>query len=333
MAPVAKLITYSALCAATVGLLIGCSAAKPKTEDFASNLAQYTGGYDIQDLRCESFANNGQEKSGRASCRGTLAVIFDLYEPMSREAAEAAVVTAGIPATGARWFRTRHPRAILAKSASQGAKTPFSAECSYSGIVDGWNVNCSTSYQRFPGQPLGSRGDNSIVAGTPEYTTYINEVLADYRRLDAAYRAVVAQIEAFFAPGRTVSTSSEVSGRMHPIRARIRSPLEWSGDRGWLGYQSEFSTATTFEDLRERRTGTFCGYPIGQPANDILFKGNIWLSTGTRSSPEPEHFRAQVEMMNRAAPYQSRFHGCTNYLSWNGTEWQGKYYSFALRSQ
>lgn len=330
---VLKTVAYPSVCAAMVGFLAGCSPSQPSTEEFASSIASHTGGYDIQTVECEAFANKEQEKSGRASCRGTLAVMFDLYEPMSHEAVEAALVAAGIPATGARWFRSRHHRFILAKVTSQGAETPFSAECSYAGVVDGWSISCNTNYRRFSGQPLGSRGDDSIAHGTPEYDAYIDEVLTDYRRLDANYRELVTQIEAFFDAGRTVYTRSTANGRMHPIRARITTPIQWSGDYGFLGHQSEFSTTTTFEDRREHRTGTFCGYPMGQPANDIAFVGNIWLSTGTRSNPEPEHFRARVEMRNRSSMYQNRWHGCSNWLNWNGTGFAGQYYSFALLSE
>jgi len=308
------------------GMLAGCAAPKPKTEDFASSIAQFTNGYEIDDLKCESFANKEQEKSGRAGCRGTLSLMFDLYEPMSGEGAEAALVAAGIPATGARWFRQRHSRAILTKSASQGSKTSFSAECSYAGVVDGWGVSCSPSYQRFPGQPLGSRGDNSIARGTPEYTAYINEVIADYRRLDAAYLEVKNGIERFFARGRTLRN------RDGTIRSEMVSPLVWTGERGFLGYQYAFHMETKYQDGRERTDSTFCGYQKGTPRDDIRFDGVINYNRDRATGQDT--FPAFVAMSDRASQYQNRFFGCGNRLRWDGSMFKGGYSGTAeLRSE
>jgi len=304
-----KTIAYSMVLAALAAPTAGCGDKKPGTDAFRASISQTIAGYSIKELKCESFADKTQEGGGRASCRGTLALAGDLYAQISPEEATALLVAAGIPASGAAFFSNRHLATIFDKSVNGGTETPFTANCTYMGDVDGPRVGCNTSFSRFNGQPLGTFGSDTLIKGSPEYMARLNAIVADYRRLDASYKALKAQMDRFFSPGRTISSPG--------VRARLTSPLTWTGEPGFLGYPGYFSVQTKYQDLRDHTTGTFCGYPIGNPRDDIQYNGRIDFNKDRDTGEET--FVSKIDLRNRAIQYQNQFQGCSLYYTWNGT--------------
>lgn len=312
MGGVLKAAACSILYASMLASMAACSPKKPKPDDFRVSITQSAPGYDLEEFKCESFADRSQEAAGRASCTGTLSINHDLYSLVSASEFEAELLTAGIPSEGVKFFSSRHWRNMFAPSVRQGATTGFSSECSYAGVSGGWSISCRTNYNRFNGYPRSSITHDAVVKGTPEYTAHFNETVADYRRLDAAFKELKSKIERFFTVGRTVSGPK--------IRARITSPLTWTGDKGYLGYQSQFFLETKYEDLRERTSGTFCGYPIGSPKDDLLFVGTINSANGDSGT-----YIASLEFQNRSALYQNSYRGCGDLLYWDGSSWKSRY--------
>ena len=299
---------------------------KPGHVDLRASVSSTVAGYSVKNMDCETFADKSQESGGRASCRGTLELDFDLYSPLTADAVRASLVMAGIPQAGADFFLRRHPKTFFTKTLSQGDETPFLADCSYFGVVEGWSISCNTNYERFDGTPFATLGNDAILEGSPQHAAFTNDVLSDYRRLDAAFLVVKNGIERFFARGNTVQNADGT------ISAAMVSPLVWTGERGFLGYQSQFQMQTKYQDRRANGTSTFCGYPKGTPRDDILFEGGINFSRDRETGEAV--FPAYAQISDRASQYQNRFSGCGNRLSWNGVSFRGGYSGTAeLRSQ
>lgn len=284
-----RIIAYSILCGSMCASLGGCSRKEPSTAEIEASIAQTISGYDIKDVKCEAFSDKNQEAAGRASCRGTLAINQDLYTLLPTIDLENLLVAAGIPQEGSRFFLGRHARAIFVPAVTKGSETSFAADCTYLGDVNGWRIGCSPNFEQFVGQPLDALGDNFALKDSPEYSLFVNEVMSDYRQLDAAFMKTKSDVDKFFSRGRTVSN---VDGT---VRAVMVSPLIWTGDRSFLGQQPHFSMETKYEDRRDNTTMTFCGYTKGVPKEYILFSGDIGFVRDRESGQEI--FPANVQMM------------------------------------
>jgi hypothetical protein len=326
---VVRAVVIPSTFAALIGLLAGCSSSKPNTDAYTNAINESVGEYVIKDLQCASFADTAQEKSGRGSCRGTLALKVDLYAPVSPDEIRGVLVAAGIPSEGAGFFYQRHFNTVFRKISSQGDQTPFSAECSYSGNVNGWNISCSPGFQSATGQPLGSIGPGSVVKDTNEYTSLVNNALVDFHQLDAGYKTIKEQVERFFAPGKTV-TAADPSGAIPFAIAKMNTAVSWTGPLGFLGKPTTFVVNAKYQDLRANPNSTFCGYVKGTPGDDIEYSGNIGFAAGGGS--DPGVFTATVDMMNRAGQYNNNFQSCGSTLTWNGSRWKGSLSPFDLTS-
>lgn len=295
--------------------IAGCSKPGPSTDNLSSAIAQNTGGMIISAIKCESYANNTQEGTGRASCKGTLSLAEDHYNAIPQPDVASLLVGVGIPQTGTVFFLMRHPQQIYTRVAGKGDETAFSSECDYQKSVDAWNVGCQTNYQQFAGQPLSALGENPIIKGTPEFDSWIGAITSDFRQLDQAYRAVESNVKAFFAPGKTI-TLQDWQTHQPWYRARITAPLTWQGDPGALGHQGYFSAIVKYQDLRERTNQTLCGYPRGQPMDDLLVTGTIEFSPGSPQGP----FVAKAGVVERNGLFNNSFTGCGGPgMPWNGS--------------
>ncbi|HEX8379151.1 MAG TPA: hypothetical protein VF619_01225 [Allosphingosinicella sp.] len=321
---------YALALAAALLLLAGCSRKEPDTADVEQSISGSVPGYAVKDLKCESFADRNQEAAGRTSCRGTVVLDQELYRTMPPGSLQALLVDAGIPPEGASFFAGRHPQTIYLLNARKGDEGPLLAECSYMGNVDGWQISCDPSYNRFLGEPLGALGDGPVVKDSPEYRTYVERVLTDYRAVDAAYLALKRHVEGFFSSGKTVSVVNRFAGDGPVMRFKLAAPISWSGERGFLGYQSKFRIETKYQDLRSEDR-TFCGYGHGTPPDDLLLEGDISGSTRSELEQGGGLFTAHVEIFERTRLFNNGYSGCGNRLPWNGESW-GKERGLEIRS-
>jgi hypothetical protein len=305
-------------CAVAIALsLTACTQGEPGSSDLRESIGQTVPGYTVKNLECKSFASKNEEGAGRADCRGTFVLGEDLYKALSHEEIKSVLVSAGIPQEGSDFFRSRHQRAVVAPTVSQGAETEFSADCDYIGAVEGWQIACRTSYNKFIGERLGSITGQYVVKDSPEFKSYVDEVLTDYGLLNEAYLALEGEIKKFFSSGKVITRAS---GQEASFRAKVALPLNWEGERGVLGKQGNFWVQAKYQDLTQNKM-TPCGYSKGEPSDDILFLGGIRFSSGEQP------FTAHVEYRLRTKMFQNRFMGCGSRLTWNGTSWVGGYSS------
>ena len=233
----------------------------------------------------------------------------------------------GLPAAAFEFFYLRHEKSIASVIVTKGTEVPFSSKCDYLGAPNNWTIDCTNSYTQLGGNKLEEINGNFVINGSDEFKVYTNEIVGDFKNLDKQYIELQNKIQEFFGNGRSVQAKM---GDTPLISAKFHTPVTWTGDVGFLGHQSKFETQTKYQDFRKSR-GTFCGYAIGSPSDDIVFLGNIYATKDALKNQLGE-FTATVEMRNRSAMFQNKFQGCGMTLTWTGAYWKGSLSPIELRS-